>query len=121
MLTEVRTLRCALSPDELNDVSRELATTLDEMQQTADEKSSVMKRYKAKMNVQQKTINDLAALITAGHEERQVECDVMLNHPEPGQKTYVRRDTLDTWSEPMKDSDLTLFNQEFLGGTNEEE
>jgi hypothetical protein len=86
-------LRCDFTPDEWTENARQLATATRLRSELEQEKKEIDSQYKAKIEEQIGRASKLAALLGAGYEMRNVPCEILLDKPELGQATIVRRDT----------------------------
>ena len=99
--TESRKLECQLEPDEIREKAESLAHTVKNRADILAEKKEIMAGFKARLEECDLVITQCSDAINTGKEERDVECTVMLNEPKDGTKTICRKDTADSWLEPM--------------------
>ena len=86
-------LRCDFTPEEWAENARQLATATRLRCELEQEKKEIDSQYRAKIEEQIGRASKLAALLGAGYETRNVPCEVIVDKPEPGQATIVRKDT----------------------------
>ncbi len=86
-------LKCVLSDAEMTDLSQELAREIQALDRFQDQRKEVVACLEAQIETASAACRRLSALVTNGYEYRNVECEVYLNDPEPGQKTLYRTDT----------------------------
>lgn len=76
---------------EINDLAKELATLLIEIQAVERERKDVMDEFKHKLDAKEKKANDLVEKIDTGQEERDYECKVEKDYAD-NKLTYVNVD-----------------------------
>lgn len=93
-------------------MSLQLAKKTKDLAAAEEEKKSITSQYAAKVNELKANCNVLSNKVTDGYEMLDVECTVKYHFPEKNKKTYIRSDGGPSFTEPMEQSDHTLFNQE---------
>lgn len=88
-----RILRCDYSAEELDEKRDELANATIEIGRVEEQKASVNRQFKEKLDGLYSETAELAAQIKERHELRATECIVDLNKPNVGEKTIIRTDT----------------------------
>ena len=91
--TDRRTLKYEFSPDELRDMARDLARSIQEFATHEDALQSVKADFKAKMDSLTATINRISMHINNGYEFRLIECLTEYHVPRDGMKRVTRQDT----------------------------
>ena len=104
-------MRYLFSDEEKLTLSMELAKESQEADRIKDHKKSVMADFNSQIAEHDERRSELAGKVTNGFEYRDVECEVEYHKPKKNQKTFVRVDTGEIFSELMDNSDMTLFNQ----------
>jgi hypothetical protein len=121
MEIEARSLKCILTEDEKQKISKNLARDTMALHNLELEKKSVMSSYKDKADKAQLAVNISARLINDGYDFREVDCEVVRDY---GQKVvyYVRTDTGETVeTREMTRSELQLRLQDAPRNAEEEE
>lgn len=96
-------------PDELKELSSELAKTTQEKAELVAEKKSVTSEFSAKINSADATIQSLANKVTSGREMRYVDVEITMNTPEIGKKQCKRIDTgEEVWTKKMNSDESQL-------------
>lgn len=112
MTLENRLLRYDFTPDELHELSVELANKTKELDSMTEEKKSVNKKFTNQINGIKGALSELSNQVSDGYEFRQTQCEVQFHTPEQGKKTYIRKDRNEiVIVEAMTDEDWNLFNQ----------
>lgn len=116
---EKRTLRYDFTAPEIYDLSVQLANETKKVVSLTEEKKSVTSQWTARINESKASCNSLSFKVADGYEHREVECDVILNQPENGKKTIIRKDsnalvgvekmTTQDWDKINEEN--SLFNQ----------
>jgi len=108
MEIEARSLKCVLTEEEKQKISRNLARDTMALHNLELEKKSVMSSYKDKADKAQLAVNISARLINDGYDFREVDCEVVRDY---GEKIiyWIRTDTGETVeSREMTRSELQL-------------
>jgi phospholipid N-methyltransferase len=108
---EKRWLRYDFEPDEVHQLSVEMANKVQELQQVEQEKKSVTSSYTSRANSLKSHINDLSNKVASGYESREIDCLVKYHEPKQGWKTLIRKDNSKKIEERMLPSEWTLFTQ----------
>lgn len=104
--TELR-LRVNYTRDEIVELAKKLAETVDEQARAEDEKKAVNGQMKAKVDGITARMGEITGKITSGFEYRLTACEVRYDDPKQGLKTVIRLDNQDVVScEPMSLSEL---------------
>jgi len=112
MNTENRLLRYDFTPEELHDLSIELASKTIELKNITEEKKVVNKKFTNQINGIKGACDELSTQVSDGYELRPTECEVQFHKPEQGKKTIIRKDSNTVAAvEAMTDADWNLFNQ----------
>lgn len=104
--TETRKLECVLTDAELRESAESLAHTIQNKYEILAEKKEAMSGFKSRIEKCDESILKNTNALNTGKEEREVECEVMLNDPKDGIKTITRTDTGESWQEQMTDLEL---------------
>ncbi len=108
---EKRWLRYDFEPDEVHQLSVEMANKVQELQQVEQEKKSVTSSYTSRANSLKSHITDLSNKVASGYESREIDCLVKYHEPKRGWKTLIRKDNSKKIEERMLPSEWTLFTQ----------
>lgn len=99
----------------IKDLAKELAYETRTLEETEDQKKSVVSDFTNTITGVKAKISGLANKVNNGYEFRNIDCEISFNNPEAGQKTIIRIDT----GEIVKIEDMTqserqenLFNSE---------
>ena len=104
-----RQLRCAFTSTELLVIGKSLAELRQQREALENDKKRVVSDFSAKLAAVDAEESIAANKIASGYEIRAVECRVLLDAPERGQKTLVRLDTDEVAAvEEMTDADRQL-------------
>ena len=104
-----RQLRCVFTNSELLVIGKSLAELRQQREALENDKKRVVSDFSAKLAAVDAEESIAANKIASGYEIRAVECRVLLDAPEPGQKTLVRLDTDEVAGiEEMTDADRQL-------------
>jgi len=90
--TSLQSCKCYFSPDELREMSDEMARKIGEIDEKEAEKKAVASQFKADIEAIQKEINWLAQRVRNKFEYRQVKCQIDRDWTNR-KVTYVRTDT----------------------------
>ncbi len=91
-------LRCLLTDDEKIEAGKQLAEANNELKEIEDDKAQVVSDFKAKTTAVEAQVAILGGKLRSGYELRPVECHVLFDQPQPGQKQIIRLDTKETVS-----------------------
>jgi len=86
-------LKYTFSEKELKNTAQLLANETKNTRELEEAKKSAMSDFAAKIALSKANVSKYATGISNGYEYRDVECEIRLGEPEPGQKTIIRRDT----------------------------
>ena len=86
-------LKCIIPEDRRNELARELSRYLQDRTQIEEDKKARMSEFSAQLKLVIAKINDLSGKVNSGTEFREVECEVLYNLPDNGDKTILRTDT----------------------------
>ena len=113
---DIRPLMCRLTEDELEEQGKILTELLQSKMNLEIEKSSSAKRFTELIKANDVQIEKQIPVVRDRQIERDVECRIEFNTPEPGKKTVTRLDTMEIIFEgQMTDSecqDLFINTQE---------
>lgn len=87
-------LEVKYTPEELSDMSMELARKNGERQKAEDQKKSANSQFKSDIDALTAKINELSRSVVTGSEMKNVKCEVAHNY-ENGRKTIMRLDTME--------------------------
>ena len=91
-MTELRLCRHIFTDEELRQLGDELAMETDRLLELNSQKTLTTAAWNTEKKTLEASIARLAGKIKARGEHRELECQVMLNMPEPGRKTIVDPD-----------------------------
>lgn len=92
---DIRPLMCRLTEDELEERGKILTELLQDKMDLEIEKSSNNKRFTDLIKAKDVQIKKQIPVVRDRQIERDVECRIEFNHPEPGKKTVTRLDTME--------------------------
>lgn len=92
---DIRPLMCRLTEDELKEQGKILTELLQDKMDLEIEKSSNNKRFTDLIKAKDVQIEKQIPVVRDRQIERDVECRIEFNHPEPGKKTVTRLDTME--------------------------
>jgi len=104
--TESKHLKYQFTDDELVEMSRSLARDNRELRGISEQKKEIMADFASQIKAKEGKIDRTSELIANGYEYRMVTCEVIPDEPVVGMKAFVRSDTGETWTEPMKPSEM---------------
>lgn len=108
-----RMLPCQLSEAELQEVAKDLAKNVSEYNALEEEKKQVTRDYTERLQMIDTIQRNLAKIVDAGTEERQVMCEWDYHSPERNQKRLIRQDTFEVVEVlPMNDRDHEAYAAE---------
>lgn len=81
------------TPEEKADIASKLAIAIADQETISTEKKLSDAAFNERLKKGDAEITNLAKLYNKGYEVAQIGCDIRYDHPEPGQKSYVRMDT----------------------------
>lgn len=108
-------LACELSEEEIQLRAQELGVSVVDLDAVNDEKATVMKRFKERLEVIQHRMRRLSKVVQEKREYRMVPCVVAFHTPAQGIKRTVRQDTGEiVREEPMTEGERqdNLFQQQ---------
>lgn len=91
-LIETRNLSVKLTPLEMLDKGKELATACTRAQDAEDAKKAAASQHKATCDRCAADVSLLTSIVGSGSVHRDVRCAWMMNDPKPGSKTLFRLD-----------------------------
>lgn len=98
--------RIDLTPEELIECGRELASSQRELHEIADDFKGVRDEWKARISAVEARITTLANRIGRGYDIRPIPCMIVFDQPEAGVKTCYRKETGErVWVRDMTESD----------------
>ena len=103
---ENRYLKYVFTDDEIKSMSYELARENRELRALNERKKEIMASIASEIKAKEGTVDRISERISNGHEYRYVDCEVIMDDPEPGTKSVTRSDTGEITYEPMKDYEL---------------
>lgn len=90
-----RTLACPLTKEELITAARAAADATTNYIQTEARRKEIMDQFKARLSGLDAEMQQLAAMIRAGYQIKEIDCEEQLDVPEPGSKRIIRLDTME--------------------------
>lgn len=90
---ETRELECKITEKERKEITQRLCEKINEQSQVLEEKKQVNSEFKMRLQEIENVIHNSSTAVLTGYERRPVECKVLLNEPEDGKKTIIRKDT----------------------------
>lgn len=102
-LIETRNLSVKLTPLEMLDKGKELATACTRKQDAEDAKKAAASQHKATCDRCEADVSLLTSIVGSGSVHRDVRCAWIMNDPTQGSKTLYRLDT----EEPVETRDMT--------------
>lgn len=93
MQTTTEWLKYEFTEAEQKELAKKLAYATRELMETEEAKKAVTSNFKSKIEAAKEQISKLSNNINNGYEYRNIDCEVVLNSPEPGTKSIVRKDT----------------------------
>lgn len=107
MPTVTEYLRCELTEAELAAMAHKMARETEAITAAQETLKEVKANISAQIAGYDKHVQELSRMINQGYEQRSVICEVLMDTPEPGQKTIVRTDNgKEVRVDPMTDFDL---------------
>ena len=103
---ENRYLKYVFTDDEIKAMSYELARENRELRALNERKKEIMASMASEIKAKEGTVDRISERISNGHEYKYVDCEVIMDDPEPGTKSVTRSDTGEITYEPMKDYEL---------------
>ena len=92
---DIRPLMCRLTEDELEEQGKILTELLQSKMDLEIQKSSSAKHFTDLIKAKDVQIEKQIPVVRDRQIERDVECRIEFNHPEPGKKTVTRLDTME--------------------------
>jgi len=89
MSTVTTSIERPLTEPELAELGRQQARLLQDIGELVVQKKVAIDEFKAAIGEKQKQVEELSKRITLGQERQEVECDVLLNTPEKGRKSFL--------------------------------
>lgn len=109
MASTVEHIQRPYSEAELLEFGREQARLVAEIADLEAQKKQAADHFKAEIGAREKQLTEFAAMTNQGYALETIPCDVLLNTPEPGIKSYVSQSTLAVVKVvPMTDADRQL-------------
>ena len=115
MSTVMTSAERPLTEAELADLGKQQARLLQDIGELVVQKKVAADEFKAAIGEKQKQVGEIAKRINCGLERRDIECDVLLNTPEKGKKTFIDIQTGQAVKvEQMTEADLQsgLFDED---------
>jgi len=78
-----------LTEPELAELGKQQARLLQDIGELVMQKKVAVDEFKAAIGEKQKQVEDISKRINLGLERQDIECDVLLNTPEKGRKSFV--------------------------------
>ncbi len=82
-----------LTEAELAELGKQQARLLQDIGELVVQKKVAADEFKAAIGEKQKQVEEIAKRINCGVERQDIECDVLLDTPEKGQKTFIDSQT----------------------------
>ena len=92
--TEVQQIQ--YTQEELADFGKRLARLQQELEALTDQRKASMDDFKSQMTAVKTAIVELSAEVDRGFRIVEHKCDVILNTPQDGMKSYINQSTLET-------------------------
>jgi hypothetical protein len=89
MSTVATSIERPLTEPELAELGRQQARLLQDIGELVIQKKVAMDEFKAAIGEKQKQVEEISRRINLGLERQDIECDVLLNAPEKGRKSFV--------------------------------
>ena len=89
MSTVTTSLERPLTEPELAELGRQQARLLQDIGELVIQKKVAVDEFKAAIGEEQKQVEEISKRINLGLERQDIECDVLLNTPEKGRKSFV--------------------------------
>ncbi len=89
MGTVTTSIERPLTEPELAELGKQQARLLQNIGELVMQKKVAVDEFKAAIGEKQKKVEDISKRINVGLERQEVECDVLLNTPEKGRKSFV--------------------------------
>ena len=89
MSTVTTSIERPLTEPELAELGRQQARLLQDIGELVVQKKVAIDEFKAAIGEKQKQVEELSKRITLGQERQEIECDVLLNTPEKGRKSFL--------------------------------
>jgi hypothetical protein len=89
MSTVTTSIERPLTEPELAELGKQQARLLQNIGELVRQKKVAIDEFKAAIGEKQKQVEDISKRINLGLERQEVECDVLLNTPEKGRKSFV--------------------------------
>ena len=93
MIKKTEWLKYSFSEAEIKELAKKLAYETRTLEELEDQKKSVVSDFSNKITRVKASLSGLANNINNGYDFRNIDCEVLLNSPEAGQKSIVRLDT----------------------------
>lgn len=91
--TVVKELKCLLTEPELLDIARSMAKAQSDLMAAQDRKAEVVSELGAQIKRHHADVQEYSRVIGNGYRFRDVQCQVLFDHPSPNMKTVFRLDT----------------------------
>lgn len=109
MATHIEHVQRTYAESEMLDFGKDQARLLSEISQLEDQKKQANDHFKSEMSARETLVAELSKKINLGYEIVPTPCDVILNSPTPGMKSYVCQKSMRTVKVvPMTDDDKQL-------------
>jgi len=89
MSTVATSIERPLTEPELAELGKQQARLLQNIGELVIQKKVAMDEFKAAIGEKQKQVEEISKRINLGLERQDIECDVLLNTPEKGRKSFV--------------------------------
>jgi len=107
--TAKRNVRCILTKDETLEKAQILSKANRDLLEVADQKKTVVSELKGKEERLNGEIKMLSEHISNGYVYRDVECEITYHAPVNNVKSLTRKDTGESFTEPMSSDEINLF------------
>jgi hypothetical protein len=98
------------TPEEVQSLTKSLTDSISEKARLEEEKKTAMADWKTRISTVANNIASGANKISAGYEWRDTECQVVMDTPKKGRKSYIRlSDKVKVDERDMTDSDRQLL------------
>lgn len=117
-ITHIEEVKREFTDDELLEKGRHIARTRQDVERLEVEKKLAADSFKNQIEIRTKELDAFCKQIREGYETIPTPCDVVLNKPTPGMKSYVSQRTLVVVkTEPMTDAERQRsFFEDFSDG-----
>jgi hypothetical protein len=102
---QIRQLRCDFTDEELLGLSKQIAESQRKLETLMDEKKKFSSTIKSRIDQTQSEIRMISNNIHDGWEFRPIKCDMRLNFPRSGHKSWIRTDTGEIAETVLMDED----------------